>query len=89
MNPETAVEILRALIRVALTVMAPIAGVAIAVGLVVSLLQAITSIQEQTLSFVPKLVAIGGLLAITAPWMLRHLMEFTTYFLSRLPEMAK
>jgi flagellar biosynthetic protein FliQ len=89
MNPETAVEILRALIQVALTVMAPIAGVAIAVGLAVSLLQAITSIQEQTLSFVPKLAAIGGLLMMTAPWMLRHLMEFTTYFLSRLPEMAR
>lgn len=89
MNPEAAVEILRSLITMSLTVIGPIAAAAIVVGVIVSLLQAVTSIQEQTLSFAPKLVAIGLLFMFSAPWMLRHLMEFTTYFLSRLPEMAK
>lgn len=89
MNPESAVEILRSLITVALTVIGPIAGAAIGVGVVVSLVQAVTSIQEQTLSFAPKLVAIGVLFMVAAPWMLRQLMEFTTYFLTRLPEMAR
>jgi flagellar biosynthetic protein FliQ len=89
MNPEAAVEILRQLITLSLTVIGPIAGVAIGLGVVVSLFQAVTSIQEQTLSFMPKLVGIGMLLMVSAPWMLRHLMEFTTFFLSRLPEMTK
>lgn len=89
MNPEFAVELLRSLITVSLMVIGPIAGVAIGVGLVVSLLQAVTSVQEQTLSFVPKLIAIGGLLAIAAPWMLRHLTEFAHQTLERIPEMVR
>lgn len=89
MNPEAAVEILRQLITMCLTVIGPIAGVAIGLGVGVSLFQAVTSIQEQTLSFMPKLVGIGTLLMVSAPWMLRHLMEFTTFFLSRIPEMTR
>lgn len=89
MNPEVAVEYLRALITVSLMIISPILGLAIAVGVGVSLMQAVTSIQEQTLTFVPKIIAVGGLLMVAAPWMLRHLMQFTITFLTRLPEMAK
>jgi flagellar biosynthetic protein FliQ len=74
---------------VSLAVVSPIVGVAIVVGILVSILQAVTSIQEQALSFVPKLAAIGILLIITAPWVLRQVMQFTVVCLSRLPEMAK
>ena len=89
MNPESAIELLRSLITVSLSVVSPIVGVAILVGILVSILQAVTSIQEQALSFVPKLAAIGILLILMAPWVLRQVMQFTVVCLSRLPEMAK
>jgi flagellar biosynthetic protein FliQ len=89
MNPESAIELLRSLITISLTVVSPIVGTAIVVGVIVSILQAVTSIQEQALSFVPKLAAIGILLIVTAPWMLRQIMQFTVVCLNRLPEMAK
>ena len=89
MNPESAIEILRSLITVSLVVLSPIVGIAIVVGVIVSLLQAVTSIQEQTLTFVPKLVAVGLLIVFSAPWILRQLMQFTILYLTRLPEMAR
>jgi flagellar biosynthetic protein FliQ len=48
----------------------------------------VTSIQEPTLSFAPKLLAVGAVLVIGAPWMIRQLMEFTVFFLSRIAEMT-
>jgi len=63
--------------------------VAMGVGITVSLVQAVTSIQEQTLTFVPKLLAVATLLVVAAPWMIRQLMEFTIACFSRLPEMVK
>jgi flagellar biosynthesis protein FliQ len=89
MNQETAIEMLRSLITVALMVNTPIIGTAIIVGVIVSLLQAITSIQEPTLSFAPKLVAIGAVIIIAAPWMVRQLMDFTAFFINKIPEMVR
>jgi len=89
MTPEMAVEFLRMLITTSLLVTFPVLLAAILVGVVVSLIQAVTSIQEQTLSFAPKLVAVGAVIVIGAPWMIRQLMEFTVLFLSRIPEMAR
>lgn len=89
MNIEQAIEILRSLITTALMVVAPILGAALVVGILVSLFQSVTSIQEQTLTFVPKLIAIGFIVLIAAPWLLRIMMQFTISFLSRLPEMAR
>ena len=59
------------------------------IGVLVSLFQAVTSIQEQTLSFMPKLLAMGLVLMLSAPWLLRTMMQFTIMILSRLPEMTK
>jgi len=89
MNIEQAVEILRQLVATALLVISPILLVSLVVGLIVSLLQSVTSIQEQTLSFVPKLLAIALVLVVAAPWMLRQLMQFTVTYISRLPEMVR
>ena len=89
MNIEQSVEILRQLVATSLLVISPILLVSLVVGLIVSLLQSVTSIQEQTLSFVPKLVAIALVLVIAAPWMLRQLMQFTVTYISRLPEMVR
>jgi flagellar biosynthetic protein FliQ len=89
MNVETAIELLRSLITLSLTLVGPILLVAMGVGITVSLVQAVTSIQEQTLTFVPKLMAVATLLVVGAPWMIRQLMEFTIACFSRLPEMVK
>jgi len=89
MNIEQSVEMLRQLLGVSLLVISPILVVSIVVGLIVSLLQSATSIQEQTLSFVPKLIAVALVLVAAAPWMLRQLMQFTVACISRLPELVR
>ena len=89
MNQETAIEMLRSLITVSLTVVTPVILAALVVGVAVSLLQAITSIQEPTLSFAPKLIAIGAVIIVGAPWMVRQLMQFTIFFINKIPEMTR
>ncbi len=66
----------RALVTV-ITVSAPMLGLALIVGLAISIFQAATQIQEQTLTFVPKILAILGAILIFGPWMLQVLIEFT------------
>ncbi len=89
MNIEQAVEILRQLVTTSLLVVSPILLVSLVVGLAVSLVQSVTSIQEQTLSFVPKLLAIALVVVVAAPWILRQLMQFTIMFISRIPQMVR
>ena len=89
MNQETAIEMLRSLITVSLTVVTPVILAALVVGVAVSLLQAITSIQEPTLSFAPKLLAVGAVIIVGAPWMVRQLMQFTIFFINKMPEMTR
>ena len=89
MNMEQSIEILRQLIGTSLMVVSPILVGSLLVGLVVSLLQSVTSIQEQTLSFVPKLLAISIVIVIGAPWILRQIMQFTITYFSRLPDMVR
>ena len=89
MNMEQSLEMLRVLITTSLLVVSPILLVSLVVGVAVSLLQSVTSIQEATLSFVPKLIGIALVIVLVAPWMLRTLMQLTTSFLTRLPEMVR
>ena len=89
MNIEQAIDLLRGLITTVLLIISPILIVAVVVGLIVSLIQSATSIQEQTLSFVPKLVAVALVLVLLSPWMLRNLMQFTTSHLARMAEVAR
>ena len=88
MNPEFAVELLKTVILQAVVLAAPFLGIAMIVGLVVSLFQAVTSINEQTLSFVPKALCVLGLLLLLAPWMIRQMVEFTTAIIEKMPQMA-
>lgn len=76
MTVEWAIDLIRQMITVSLTLAGPILATALSVGIGVSLLQAVTSIQEQTLTFVPKVIAIAGVFALSAHWMLGTLMEF-------------
>jgi len=89
MNPEFAVEMVKAMIFQALTLAAPILVTALVIGLGVSLFQAVTSIHEQTLSFVPKVLGIVVILVITLPWMVRSSVEFTTMLIERMPQMVR
>lgn len=66
----------------------PILGISLIVGLIISIFQATTSIQEQTLTFVPKLIAIVLAIVIFGPWMVGTLMEFSKQLFEMIPQMA-
>jgi flagellar biosynthetic protein FliQ len=72
----------------AIIVSAPFVIVAMAVGLVVSVMQAATQIQEQTLSFAPKLIAVALTLAILGPWVGAELVRFTVAIFERIPHLG-
>ena len=88
MNPEFAVELVKTMIFEAVMLAAPILLTAMVIGLGVSLFQAVTSIHEQTLSFVPKVLGIVAILIVTLPWMVRSAMEFTTMLIEKIPQMV-
>ncbi len=68
-----------------LLVSAPILGMVLVVGLIVSLFQAVTQINEATLAFVPKLIAAVAVLAIAGPWMLSMLVEYIQRTIESIP----
>ncbi|MBP5402503.1 MAG: flagellar biosynthesis protein FliQ [Treponema sp.] len=70
------------------TLIAPILGVALLVGLVVAIFQATTSIQEQTLTFLPKLLAILLMLALLGGWMFTHLADYTRMLFNSISEIT-
>lgn len=82
METDQALELGRETLMLGLMVVAPMLVTGLLVGLTVSLLQAITQIQDQTLSFVPKIVAMALALSAFMPWMVSRLMEFTARLLS-------
>jgi flagellar biosynthesis protein FliQ len=88
MNPEFAVELVKTMMFQAVALAAPILITAMVVGLAISLFQAVTTIHEQTLTFVPKALAIVGILILLLPWILRSLIEFTTAVIEKMPQMA-
>ncbi|HEY3863223.1 MAG TPA: flagellar biosynthesis protein FliQ [Verrucomicrobiae bacterium] len=89
MNAAYATDLLKTLMTSAVTLSAPILLTAMLIGLAVSLFQSVTSIQEQTMTFVPKALAIVALLILLMPWMLRTLVEFTAGMFSRMPQMTQ
>ena len=78
MTPETALHWTQTALTLTVTVAAPLLGVALAVGLVISLFQAMTSIQEMTLSSIPKMLAVTGVLMLLTPWMIEMMTDFST-----------
>ncbi|MDB6034824.1 MAG: fliQ [Verrucomicrobiales bacterium] len=73
----------------AVSLAAPVLIAAMVIGLLVSLFQAVTSIHEQTLAFVPKALGIVALLVVLLPWMMRTTIEFTTLIIEKMPQMVK
>jgi flagellar biosynthetic protein FliQ len=89
MNADVALFWMREAVQLAVTVTAPMLGVALAVGLLVSLFQAVTSIQEMTLSYIPKMLAVAVVLLLLAPWMLQLLTDFTTHVFTFIPNVSR
>jgi len=89
MNPEFAIELLKTMIYQALAIAVPILAAAMIVGLAISLFQAVTTIHEQTLTFVPKALAIVGVLLLLLPWIVRSLVQFTTAVIQKIPQMVQ
>ncbi len=88
MNADLAIDLFKSTVLFALLVITPFLAVTLVVGLITSLLQSVTSLQDQTLSFAPKLLALGGACVLLAPWLLRTLVEFTTSMIGRMPSMG-
>jgi flagellar biosynthesis protein FliQ len=71
-------------VTITLIMIAPLIGTALVVGLAIGIFQAVTSIQEQTLTFLPKLLAVFGVFAFSLPWLLDKLTSFATQLLGNL-----
>lgn len=82
-------EIGRDLLITSMWLAAPTILVSLLVGLVISLLQTVTSVQEQTLSFAPRIVAVGAVMLFTLPWMLQVSSEFTIRMFERLAQVTQ
>lgn len=89
MTPDLALSLARDSALEILVLAGPILGAGLIVGLAVSVFQAVTQIQEMTLTFIPKLIAILAVLALLGHWMLHRLVGFTTNLLTSLDMYAR
>lgn len=88
MSPETVVTLGRQALELMLIVSAPLLLVALLLGLAVSFFQAITQLNEQTLSFLPKLVGVALTLIVAGPWMISTLVDYLQRTLQSIPQMV-
>jgi flagellar biosynthetic protein FliQ len=89
MSQDFVVQVLYQAINLTLLISLPAVGIGLAVGFLISLFQAITQIQEQTLTFVPKVVSVMLIIAFTSPWMISMMVDFTTTLWNTIPSMAR
>ena len=85
MNPETVMAICRHELEMTLLLAAPLLLVALTTGLIVGAFQAATQINEMTLSFIPKLLAMATMLMLAGPWMLKMLVSYTRDLIQSIP----
>lgn len=83
------VDLVRQALMMVLLLAGPMLMVALGVGLVVSVIQAVTSIQEQTLSFVPKLMAVAGVFLVALPWMIQQMAKYTVELVRSIPALIQ
>lgn len=89
MNPEYAVALLKSMMFQAITLATPCLVTAMIIGIGISMFQAVTTIHEQTLTFVPKALGVLAVLIVILPWMLRTLIEFTIAMIQKMPDMVQ
>lgn len=88
MTPESVMSIGSQAIHISLLLGAPLLLVALVVGLVISIFQAATQINEATLSFIPKLLAVFAVLVIAGPWMLGQMLDYIRTLFSSIPQLV-
>ena len=88
MEADQALELMKALLWRAMLVSGPVLLAALVVGLLVSVLQAATQLQEMTLSYIPKLLVTALVLAALGPWMLHQITEFAVYVIRLIPSLG-
>ncbi|EGO63163.1 flagellar biosynthesis protein FliQ [Acetonema longum] len=89
MSGDMAIQIGRDALMMVMLVSAPMLGLGLVVGILVSIFQATTSIQEQTLVFIPKIIAIFVAILLFGPWILRMLVDYTRSLFLLLPQMVR
>ncbi|MCB0115305.1 MAG: flagellar biosynthesis protein FliQ [Caldilineaceae bacterium] len=87
MNETMIMELGRDAFTMMMVLSLPLLGVSLLIGLIVSLIQAITQIQEVTLTFVPKIIGVIAVFALLGPWMLQQMLAFTTTLLNFIPRL--
>jgi flagellar biosynthetic protein FliQ len=87
MNQDTVVSLATQAMTLALKVAGPILLCGLVIGLIVSIFQAVTSIQEQSLSFIPKIVGVAAIIVLLGPWMLGQLVTYTQNLYQSIPQM--
>jgi flagellar biosynthetic protein FliQ len=86
-NQDVVINLSMQAMQLAFKIAMPLLLVGLAVGLIVSIFQAVTQIQEQTLTFIPKIVAMGLVLVVAGPWMLSEVITYTQQLYSSIPTM--
>jgi flagellar biosynthetic protein FliQ len=89
MSPDLVTQLARDAIEVTLYLSLPILGIGLIVGLLVSLFQAVTQIQEATLVFVPKIIVVLVSLLFLSPWMMQKMMHYTEQLIINLPQYVR
>jgi flagellar biosynthetic protein FliQ len=87
-NQSTVTHLAVQAMTVALTISAPFLLAGLAIGLLVSIFQAATSIQEQTLSFIPKIIVTGLVIAVAGPWMMNQIVGYTQQLFESIPSLV-
>jgi flagellar biosynthesis protein FliQ len=87
MDQDTVVSLATQAMTLAIEVAGPMMLVGLVIGLIVSVFQAVTSIQEQSLSFIPKIVGLAALIIILGPWMLDQLVNYTQNLYMSIPQL--
>jgi flagellar biosynthetic protein FliQ len=85
MNQDTVINLATQAMTLAVEIAGPMLLAGLVIGLVVSIFQAITSIQEQTLTFIPKIIALAVIIVVLGPWMLRQIVDYTENLYQSIP----
>jgi flagellar biosynthesis protein FliQ len=88
MDQDVVVSLATQAMSLALKISIPLLGVGLVVGVLISIIQAVTSIQEQTLAFIPKVLAMAIVLVVGGPWMLNQLLSYTSELWTSIPNMV-
>ena len=85
MSNDLALRLMGELLWTAILITGPILGLTMLVGLIISIFQVVTQIQEQSLTFIPKIITVAVVLVVFGPWMLRTLVQFASSLIGNIP----